>query len=126
MMLLAFVDTHGDEKALRKVKKKAAKADLILCAGDMTMFEHKIKSILREINSFNKPVLIFHGNHEAKERLKEECKKHKNLTFFHKKFYEKENIIFAGYGGGGFALEDNKFEKFAKKYIRKAKGKNLC
>ena len=59
----------------------------------MTIFEHKMKSILREINSFNKPVLIIHGNHESEENLKEDCKKHKNLIFLHKKFFEKENII---------------------------------
>ena len=86
-MLLAFVDTHGDEKSLKKVKKKAEKADLILCAGDLTIFENKLKSLLRELNSFNKPVLIVHGNHESEEHLKEYCKKYENLIFFHKKFY---------------------------------------
>lgn len=125
MMLLAFVDTHGDDKALEKVKKKAAKADLVLCAGDVTIFENKIKSILREINSFNKPVLIIHGNHEPEERLKRECKKQDNLIFLHKRFYEKENILFAGYGGGGFSLEDKKFEKFAEKIKKKIDGKKL-
>lgn len=125
MMLLAFVDTHGDEKALQKVKKKAAKADLVLCAGDVTIFENRMKSILREINSFHKPVLILHGNHESEERLKEACENHKNLIYFHKRFYEKENIVFAGYGGGGFSLKDEKFDNFAERIKKKREGKQL-
>ncbi|MBW2990908.1 metallophosphoesterase family protein [Candidatus Woesearchaeota archaeon] len=125
MMLLAFVDTHGDMHSLKQVKKKAAKADLVICAGDTTIFENKLKSILREINSFHKPVLIMHGNHESEERLKKECEKHKNLIYFHKKFYEKNNIVFAGYGGGGFSLEDKKFEKFAERIKKKREGKQL-
>jgi len=124
-MLLAFVDTHGDERSLKKVKKKAARADLVLCAGDITIFENKMKSMLREINSFNKPVLIVHGNHEAEDRLKKECEKHKNLIFLHKKFYEKENMVFAGYGGGGFSLKDKKFEKFSERIKKKRIGKKL-
>jgi len=124
-MLLAFVDTHGDTDVLKRLKKKAAKADLVLCAGDMTIFEHKMKSILREINGFNKPVLVIHGNHESEENLKEDCKKHNNLIFLHKKFFEKENIIFVGYGGGGFSLRDEKFEKFAEKIKKRREGKQL-
>ena len=53
------------------------------------------------------------------------CEKYKNLIYFHKKFYEKENVVFAGYGGGGFALEDKKFEKFARKIKKKREGKKL-
>lgn len=125
MMLLAFVDTHGDEKSLKKVKKKAEKADLILCAGDLTIFENKLKSLLRELNSFNKPVLIVHGNHESEEHLKEYCKKYENLIFFHKKFYEKQNIVFAGFGGGGFSSKDEKFERFGERIKKKREGKKL-
>ena len=125
MMLLAFVDTHGDADSLKKLKRKAVRADLVICAGDITIFENKMKSVLREINSFHKPVLIVHGNHESEERLREECKKYKNLIFLHKRFYEKENILFVGYGGGGFSLKDEKFERFTKKIKKKRIGKKL-
>lgn len=125
MMLLAFVDTHGDAEALRKLKKKSLKADLVLCAGDITIFEHHLKSVIKELNSFGKPVLIIHGNHESEERLKEECSKHRNIIFLHKNFYEKENIVFSGYGGGGFSLRDGGFEKFAEKIKKKRESKQL-
>jgi len=125
MMILAFVDTHGDMDCIRKLKKKAAKADIILCAGDVTIFENHIKSILAELNSFNKPVLIIPGNHESEGRLRTECEHHKNMVCLHKEFYEKENILFTGFGGGGFSLRDSKFEKFTDKVKQKRIGKQL-
>jgi Icc-related predicted phosphoesterase len=111
--------------SLRKLKKKAANADLVLCAGDVSIFENHLKALLQEINSFNKPVLIIHGNHESEARLRAECEHHKNLICLHREFYEMENIIFAGYGGGGFSLRDNKFEKFADRIRQKRTGKQL-
>ena len=125
MMLLAFVDTHGEMEALRKLKKKAVKADLVLCAGDISIFENHLKILLHELNSFGKPVLIIPGNHEGEERLRTECSLRKNLFYLHKEFYEKENIIFAGFGGGGFSMRDNKFDRFAERIRKKREGKQL-
>jgi Icc-related predicted phosphoesterase len=125
MMLLAFVDTHGDLESLHKIKKKSSKADLILCAGDISVFEHHLRQLLAELNSFNKPVLIIPGNHESDGRLRTECEHHKNLVYLHKEFYEQDNILFAGYGGGGFSLRDEKFERFAEKIRQRRTGKQL-
>jgi Icc-related predicted phosphoesterase len=125
MMLLVFVDTHGDMRSLKRLKKKAAKADLVLCAGDITVFESHMRLILREINSFNKPVLIIPGNHEGEKKLRLMCKHYKNLVYLHNEVYELENVFFAGWGGGGFSLRDPKFEKFAAKLKKKIPGKKL-
>jgi len=125
MMLLAFVDTHGDIESLQKIKKKSAKADIILCAGDISIFENHLKALLAELNSFNKPVLIVPGNHESEGRLRTECEHHKNLIYLHKEFYEQDNLLFAGYGGGGFSLRDEKFERFSEKIKLKKIGKQL-
>lgn len=125
MMLLTFVDTHGDMRSLRRLKKKAAKADIILCAGDITVFENHMRLTLREINSFNKPVLIIPGNHEGEKKLRLMCKHYKNLVYVHNEVYEFENIFFAGWGGGGFFLRDKKFEKFASRLKKRIPGKKL-
>jgi uncharacterized protein len=125
MMILAFVDVHGDMHCLKKLKRKADKADLIICAGDISIFEHHLKILLHELNSFGKPVLIIPGNHEGEPRLRAECSARKNLFYLHKEFYEKENIVFAGFGGGGFSQRDEKFEKFAHKIKDKRAGKHL-
>lgn len=125
MMLLAFVDLHGDLRSLRRLKKKAAKADLVLCAGDITVFENHMRLILREINSFNKPVLIIPGNHEGEKKLRLMCKHYKNLVYLHSRVYELGEFFFAAWGGGGFALRDRKFEKFAGRIKRRISGKHL-
>ena len=70
MEILAFVDAHGSLSALRELKKKAARADLLVCAGDISIFEHGLVRLLYELNKINKPVLIIHGNHETEEILK--------------------------------------------------------
>jgi uncharacterized protein len=115
MMILAFTDTHGDERALRKIRVKSKKADLILCCGDLTVFENHLKRILKEVNNLGKPVLLIHGNHEDEHGLKKACEGHKKIIFLHKQFHETDKYIFAGFGGGGFSLRDREFEIFQHK-----------
>jgi Icc-related predicted phosphoesterase len=121
MRILAFTDHHGDEHDLAKVRKKARKADLILCGGDFTIFENHLKRIVRELNGLGKKVLLIHGNHEDERNVRKECLHRRNLVFLHKKFYEQDGVLFVGYGGGGFALRDREFEAFSKKIKSKHK-----
>ncbi|MBW3023162.1 metallophosphoesterase, partial [Candidatus Woesearchaeota archaeon] len=39
MKILAFADPHASLPALKEVEKKAKDADVILCAGDISIFE---------------------------------------------------------------------------------------
>jgi len=104
--ILFCADIHGSKSALKILKKKSENVDLIVCAGDFTNFEEHMHSILKKFDSFKKKVLVIHGNHEFKEDLEEVCKKSKNLIFIHEKFYKFHNIVFYGYGGGGFQLKE--------------------
>jgi len=115
MKILAFVDMHGDLSALIELKKKAKKADIIVCAGDLTIFENDIDYFLLELNSIGKPVLMIHGNHESLADLKNLCEPLENLTFIHKKLHKFQDFIFVGYGGGGFSITDPAFENFFNK-----------
>ena len=114
MKVLAFVDLHGSLKALRKLKEKVSKADIIVCAGDITIFEQDIKHILRRLDHLGKTVLMIHGNHEGEMVLRRLCEQTKNIKFIHEKVYEFEDVAFFGYGGGGFSAEDGDFAKAAK------------
>jgi len=38
MKILAFVDVHGSAACLKEIEKKSKKVDIILCAGDLTVF----------------------------------------------------------------------------------------
>jgi len=111
MKVLFFIDTHGSSPRLKKVLDKAKNADLVVCGGDFTIFENDMTRILHEMNNIGKPVLILHGNHETASALFAECTHLKNMHFIHKQMYIAEDIIFIGYGGGGFSIRDEGFTK---------------
>lgn len=122
MKILAFADMHGSKKALKEIKRKAKQADIIVCCGDITVFAIDQKKIVKELDELGKKVLIFHGNHELERELKEDCKNTKNVKFMHRALLRKNGVVFLGWGGGGFALKDKRFEKWSKtaeKRIRK-------
>jgi len=117
MNILAFGDTHGSSDALKKVIQKAKKknVDLLVCAGDISMFEQDLEKILKKLDKIGKPILIVHGNHESEKSLKVLCNKTKNLVFIHKGMLKLKDIVFIGFAGDGFSLKDPGFEKWGKK-----------
>jgi hypothetical protein len=115
MQILAFSDIHGNSRALDAIIKKSKKVDLLVCCGDLTIFEHGITGMMNALNKLNKPVLLIHGNHETDDVVGGLCKKYKNLFFIHKKQYCVEDVCFIGFGGGGFSLRDEELEKFMKR-----------
>ena len=131
MKILAFTDTHGSLLALRRIeqKVKTQKPDLLVCAGDISIFEHGIVGISRRLNRLNKKIIMVHGNHEDDSTFRKLSKSFKNIIFVHKKHYVEDDILFLGYGGGGFALTDKEFEKISnikfKKIINDNKWKKI-
>ncbi|MBL7055824.1 metallophosphoesterase [Candidatus Woesearchaeota archaeon] len=128
MKLLAFTDLHLSSIAFSKLRSKIKKhnPDLLVCAGDISIFEEGLDQMLDKLNKLKKKVILINGNHEEDNVMKKLCKKHKNLFFIHKKSHIEENILFLGYGGGGFSMIDKEFyntgEKFSK-IIKKNKDK---
>ena len=125
MKILSFVDLHGDKDALNILKFKAKMVDLVICAGDITIFENHLSKLVREISNFNKPVLMLHGNHENASTLKEECSLYDNIFFLHKGIYEFNGVVFIGYGGGGFSERSPGFNSFIGKIKPFLKEKNV-
>jgi len=123
MKILSFVDIHGNLSALRKIIERGKKKDIevVVCAGDITIFGSKLKSIIGKLNKVKKPVLIIPGNHEDDEDIKKVCAMFENCVNLHKKGFRKGNYLFLGYGGGGFSLVDKGFEKIAKKFKKMIK-----
>lgn len=124
MKILAFVDMHGSLKALKKLQEKVdkQKPDLIICAGDFTVFEQNMDYIIHRFSKWKVPVLMIHGNHEDEGTLEDACKGRKNVFFMHGKTYNYDHTIILGHGGGGFSLRDKEFEKDAKKFEKKMAG----
>jgi len=127
MKILAYVDTHGSLTAYSKLKKliKKEKPELIICAGDITIFGANIDYFIHQIDRFHIPSLFIHGNHETEAEMKSACSFFKHTNFIHKKIYEKNEYIFIGYGGGGFSLRDKEFEKWTTKIKDKIKDKKV-
>lgn len=126
MKLLISADIHGRKRSvdLLKEKAKAEDVDLIISAGDMTIFEQELEIILEDLNSIGIPVIIIPGNHESPEVLKELSAKFENLIYLHKATFEFNDYFFVGYGNPGFALIEPEFEQFAaniKKVLKEKK-----
>ena len=121
MKILAFTDIHGSLLALKRIgqKMKSQKPDLLVCAGDVSIFEHGIIGILRRLNKLNKKVIIIHGNHEDDSTFRKLSKSFKNINFVHKNHFIADNVLFLGYGGGGFSVVDKEFEKIANSKFKK-------
>ncbi|MBI2664171.1 metallophosphoesterase family protein [Candidatus Woesearchaeota archaeon] len=115
MKLLVFSDVHGDMKAVEALRKKARKADIVVCAGDFTFFENKMATVLGKLNSFGKKVLLVHGNHENAKNVARTAKGLKNISFIHKRVEQINGHVFVGHGGEGFSSESRDFDSFASK-----------
>ncbi len=129
MKILVFTDTHGSEKALKSVIKKAKKEkpDILICLGDFTIFGQYQKSILKQIDKMKIKTLLIHGNHEVVSEIKSDIKNMKNIQFLHKKAYRQDDVLFLGFGGGGFSLVEPKFKELIDVYkkIRKKGEKTI-
>jgi len=115
MKIVVFADPHENLVAIKEVEKKAKDADLIVCAGDISIFEQELEAFLFRINKIGKTVLLIHGNHEGAQITETLCQGLKNLVFIHKKIHQIGNHSFIGFGGGGFDDVDLDFEKFIEK-----------
>ena len=130
MKLLAFTDLHLSSLAFKKIKSKVKKEkpDLLVCAGDVSIFAEGLDFILNKLNNLNKKIIIVNGNHEEDKVMKKLCLKYNNLIFIHKTYYKANGCIFLGYGGEGFSSTDPDFYKTGKQFekiIKKNKGKKI-
>jgi len=123
MKILSFVDLHGDILALKHIITEAKKADMVVCAGDISNFEQNLKRLISQLASTGKPTIMVHGNHESAELLKEICDQYDNMIFLHAGVFQANGISFIGFGGGGFSKVDKEFERFAAKASNHLKGK---
>lgn len=65
--ILAVGDIHGDTGLVKRLAEKAVKenVDLVILAGDLTMFEESTKNIIGPFVKAKKQVLLIPGNHES-------------------------------------------------------------
>lgn len=120
MKILAFTDTHCNKMAHKKIKERTEffKPDLLVSCGDISVFTSGLEESAKFIEGLGISCLIIPGNHESESDIKEICKKYKNLINIHSGCYEVGNILFFGYGTGGFSYRDEKFDRISKQFIK--------
>lgn len=117
--LFAFTDSHASNSIIKRVKVFSKNSDLIVCCGDFTIFGKNSNSILKEFDSFEKPFVIIHGNHESMSEIKKLSKSYKNIKYIHGNSFLFKNIEFFGYGGDGFSLKNEEFVEISKEFLIK-------
>ncbi len=112
MKVYAFVDIHANSACAKKIVKKSKNADVLVCAGDISDFTQGLSKIARILAKANKTILTIHGNHEEAVDIDSIAKRFPFVVNIHGKVYRIGDIVFIGFGGGGFSFRDNRMEKF--------------
>ena len=127
MKIIAFTDMHENLTASHRLKKNSKKVDVVVCCGDISIFEGGLELMMEELSNIKKEIIVVHGNHEEESNMKKLCKA-KNVHFIHKNKKMINDVLFIGYGGGGFDFEDPEFEKMIpkfEKWIKDSKAKKI-
>jgi len=122
-----YVDFYAILKYIKKLKEKAKKSkpDVIVCSGDVSLFEHDLEEIMHKISKLGKKILIIPGNHETPSLMRKICSFYDNITYINKKAVKIGDFVFVGFTGEGFLRQDPEMAKFIKKIKPKIKGKKV-
>ena len=127
MKFLAFTDIHQDRKLLATLLERAQQDDIdfILCAGDFSTFGRGAAAVLEAFQKLGKKLYIIPGNHEEGSGWEELIARFPECVNLHARAVTVGKYIFLGYGGGGFAQEDERFRKIARGWYSEHQGKKI-
>ena len=110
--IAACTDIHADVRFMRKFEKLVNEnnPDVVVCCGDLTIFEQHLSRVLKWISGLHKNVLVIHGNHETEDMMNKLCKNY-GVRFLHGKSVCINGVTFCGWGGGGFSMIDREFDR---------------
>lgn len=122
MRAFAFADIHGNKNALKRIILRASQPDIdiLISAGDLTLFGKELAQLLKALDKARKYCLHVHGNHEDAAAFESACFKTAYAIPIHSRCIKIQNTAFAGWGGGGFAITEPSFERFASRIPKKA------
>ncbi len=115
MKILCFADVHAHKESLDRLVQKAALADILVCAGDLSVFGNGLQKSIQVLARTGKTILIIPGNHESEEEVKNLAKSFPRVIPLHKRIYVLGDYVFVGFGEGGFSLQEPGMEAFFKK-----------
>ncbi|MBN1923660.1 MAG: metallophosphoesterase family protein [Nanoarchaeota archaeon] len=122
MKVLFFTDVHGDVKTAKKLVEKSRKADLAVCAGDLSRLGEGFGEVISELKKMKK-LLLIPGNNETPEFVNEATEEYDNILIIEDDVYQDLEIRFLGIGGGSispfntpYELTDEEFRNKLDKY----------
>lgn len=102
--ILAVGDLHGDKGLAKKISLQAQKekVDLVILAGDLTMFELSTKGLIKPFIEKNQKVLFIPGNHESLYSISSLSRDYCNTKNIHGYSFSKDDFGIFGCGGADF------------------------
>ncbi|MEM4625501.1 MAG: metallophosphoesterase [Candidatus Pacearchaeota archaeon] len=99
--ILAAGDIHSDKGLVKKLADKADRenVDLVILAGDLTLFNTETYGLMKPFSLINKQVLLVPGNHDTIESVNFLVKKYNNVWNLHGYAIRLGDIGIFGAGG---------------------------
>lgn len=117
MKAFVFGDTHGITDFSYVLDVLDEPVDVVIHVGDWTNFNEGFDEALEGLEDLQAdlgvPVILTHGNHEFGS-VRSRMKQYPNLTYIDQSVFIHGDVAFFGFGGGGFAEFEPKFERFIK------------
>ncbi len=132
MKILAASDIHGDLQAAESLAKKAKKedADLIILAGDLSVFGSGLEGLLKPFKDVDKKVAIIPGNHDSEADIFMLKKRYSDIIYdLHNYSFKLGDIGFFGCGLANIGPNELSEEEIKEKimssynYVKGAKKK---
>ncbi|MBI5391498.1 metallophosphoesterase [Candidatus Woesearchaeota archaeon] len=125
MKILACTDVHNYKHALKNIVRLAKREnpDVVVCCGDISNFSIDLEEAIKPLYALNIPFLFIPGNHETVEGTEALVKKYPKIINLHKKIYLFQDVIFFGFGMGGFASREPDLEQWLPKIKKELKDK---
>jgi uncharacterized protein len=98
--LFLFSDLHNDLVAAQRLVVLAAKADVVVGAGDFCSVHRNLAACLAVLRAISRPVVIVAGNNETTDELTAACRGWPAAHVLHGSGVTINGIEFYGLGGG--------------------------
>ena len=99
MRLLLSSDIHCDLAAARSLVERSAKADVLVCAGDLAVMRTGLGKTVEVLKAARCPTVLVAGNGESFEELTAACASWPSAHVLHGTGCEIEGVQFWGLGG---------------------------